>query len=169
MPLFKKKANVHNIADAYLEFLKILENTDAAIKELAHESGISEQIIKTTWLNLRIFAIDYATGLVLNNPRLTSQILESFYSQIFKVLSDEYPALLKKELIEYTNAVKTEHHLGITWMVGKTFCKFSELYSGKSADDHLGYDIGLIMFGSLQFTSTLELVSKFLKQFRIRN
>ncbi len=85
---------------------------------LTHEQLYGELIL------LRIFVIDLATALGLGKSDLKSLILDRFYDVIEQNIAKhdkDFMTVMRIRLMDYTEAVKTPHELGISYMLAKAF------------------------------------------------
>ena len=146
-----KKVTTFDFGTALLQFIPV---PNISLPEKLTSTQRQQMDKEIVYLN--IFIVDFAVSQALGDTPARNNALDIFYS---KILSSEKWILeeIKYRYDKYDEAVRTPHHDGPPWTVGKAF---SEL---------CGYemDLDVIMTGSILFGTGYKAVFDFAKSEKI--
>ncbi len=162
-PFLKKKVTAQELGTGlvHLDGRVAESHADTLQKHPGFDANFDTTNVRNEMVFLRIFTFDFAVATSLDNAE-SKAVLDVHYGLWGKMLNERPDGAaifttLKKHLLVYTAAVKTPHHLGPPYAVGKAF---AELCGHPM-------DAVVTLFGGLLFTGTFKCVSDFVKSYRV--
>ena len=167
MTLFRTRTTVYELGSALFELAKneVTDQMDKeALERLAPDDDEEAARLLFELLVLRLFAVDFAVYSYGGDQGTVKALLDVHYDHLRESAAgigepEEFFAELRPRLLEYGQAVSTEHRMGPAWQAGKTFAERA---------GHAGSAV-CAMVGTGMFSATLAGVRDLLAGVKIQD